>query len=42
MWRGEEETAQEKLDGGDSGGSGDGPGGTERSGEESERVEDDG
>ena len=38
MWRREEEwTAEEKVDGGDTGGNGDGPGAAERSGEELER-----
>src|SRR6218665_2280525 len=40
--RGEEEerTAEEKVDGGDSGGNEDGPGGAERSGEKPERAKD--
>jgi len=36
----EERTAKEKVDGGDTGGHGDGPGGAEISGEETERMED--
>ena len=41
MWRGKEEgTAEEKVDGGDNGRNGVGPGEAERSGEKSECVED--
>jgi len=41
MWRREEErTDEEKVDGGDTGGNGDGPGGAETSVEEPECVED--
>lgn len=36
----QEETAKEKVEGGDNGRNEDGPGGAERSGEESECVED--
>jgi len=40
VWRGEEGTAEKKVDGVDNGGNGVGPGGAERSGEKSEYVED--
>lgn len=39
MWRREEETAKEEVDGGDNGVNRDGPEGAERSGEESKCVE---